>query len=208
MACEYCAEAIALEQPCMEFMCRHKVHTECALREMVAHEPLHNRCPSCREFIIPRQLMEEAEAVHGDDGQREVIRYFWDHEPDFKAGLVSLRDSRVSAQRAATLLGRKEKELKAKLEEDVAPLVAQIQEKVAATKAAHKTLPEKKEADMLSRKYMTKLTHFTKRWGVRMWRIQNALQDVAAIRSLVGNMYGIYRRRRYRSDRAFNISID
>lgn len=208
MACEYCAETIALEQPCMEFMCRHKVHTECALREMAAHDPLHIRCPSCREFIVPRQLMEDAAAIHGDEGQREVIRYFWDHEPQFKAGLVSLRESRTAAQKAATLLGRKEKELKAKLEEDVAPLVAQIQEKVAATKAAHKTLPERKEADTLSRRYMTKLTQFTNRWGVRMWRIQNALQDVAAIRSLVGNMYGIYRRRRYRSERAFNISIE
>lgn len=208
MACEYCAEAIALEQPCMEYMCRHKVHTECALREMAANDPLHIRCPSCREFIVPRQMMEEAQAVHGDEGHREVIRYFWENEPNFKAGLVSLRDSRTGAQKAAAFLGRKEKELKAKLEEDVAPLVAQIQEKVAATKAAHKALPERKEADAQSRKYMMKLTHFTKRWGVRMWQIQNALRDVAAIRSLVGNMYGIYRRRRYRSERAFNVSID
>jgi hypothetical protein len=163
------------------------------------------RCSNCREYIVPRQMMDDAEAVHGQDAHDEAVRYFWESDPHFKAGLVSLRESRTEAQKAAATLGRKEKELKSKLDEDVAPLVAQIEQKVVATKAAYKALPEKKEADKLSRLYSTMLTRFTNRWGVRFWRIRHALRDVAAIRSFVPT-YGIYRRRR--SQRLFNIVIE
>ncbi len=207
MACEYCTEPIALDQPCTEFLCRHKVHSECFFRQTAQEDILNLRCGACRAHIVSRQMMEEAEAVHGQDAQDEAVRYFWESDPAFKSGLESLRDARVAAQKAATTLGRKEKELKAKLEVEVAPLVAQIEQKVAATKAAHKVLSEKKDADKMSRLYTTKLTHFTKRWGVRMWRIRNALRDVAAIRSLVP-IYGVYGRRRFRSQRLFNIVLE
>lgn len=192
----------------MELLCRHKVHTDCALREMAAHDALNLRCPSCRDFVVPRQIMEETEAVHGEEGQREVIRYFWDHEPNFKAGLEGIRDARVAAQRANVILGRKERELANTLETETAPLVAQIHSKVAATKAAWKALPEKKEVDRLSRVYVTKNTHFGNRWGARMWRIRDALGDVAAARSLIGNLYTMFRRTRSRSLRLFNIYIE
>ncbi len=216
MACELCTEAIALDQPCMELLCRHKVHTECVLRQTTQEDILGMRCSACREYIVPRQMMDEAEAVLGQDAQDEAVRYFWESDPQFKAGLIKLRESRTEAQKAAATLGRKEKELKAKLEGEVAPLVAQIEEKVAATKTAHKALPEKKEADKLTRIYTTMMTRFTNRWGVRFWRIRHALRDVAAIRSLVPvaairslvPIYGMYRRRRFRSQRLFNIVIE
>ncbi len=207
MACEYCAEAIALEQPCMELLCRHKVHTECALREATANDILGMRCPSCRDFVVPRQMMDEAEAIHGEEGQAEVVKYMWEHDPQFKAGLQSLHEARLAARKATIAVGKKTKEMEAKLKTDIEPFVAEIKAKVRATKAAHKALPEQKELVKLARTYYTKQTNFVARWGVGMWRIRSALRDVAAARTLIGDYFAVRALRTSRG-RQFNVRIE
>ena len=96
----------------------------------------------------------------------------------------------------------------ATLETETAPFVAQIRAKINTTKAAWKALPEKKEAERLSRAAVAKLTQFVNRWGARMWRIRDALRDVAAARVLIGSPFAGWRRTRSRRNRLFNITIE
>jgi hypothetical protein len=185
MACEYCTEPIAMDQPCSELLCHHKVHTECMLRQAVTEDIVNLRCPNCRDWLTPRQLVDEAEAVHGQEGQREVIRYFWEHEPQFKAGLEGIREARTAYARTEATLRKKMKEMAASLMTEVDPLVAQIREKVRAAKAAFKVLPETKEAAKGYKSYFNKGQTFRRRWGVSTWTVRAALQDIAAARTLL-----------------------
>ncbi len=207
MACEYCTEPIAMDQPCSELMCHHKVHTECLLRRAVTEDILNLHCPNCRDWLTPRNIIDEEEAVHGQEGQHEVIRYMWEHEPQFKASLEGLREARTKFTKAEMALRKKAKEMVANLKADVEPLVTQVREKVRAAKAAFKAIPEHKEAAKVTKSQHLKTLAFRRRWGVGLWTVRNALQDVAAARTLVNGVYGTGYGRRLFLERNFNVRI-
>lgn len=207
MACEFCTEPIALDQPCTELMCRHKVHTECILRQSAAHDILNLRCAACREFVVPRQIMEEAEAVHGEEGQREVIRFFWENEPQFKTGLEAMRNARTVARLAQNAATKKAKEISGTMKTEVEPLVAQIRDKVRAAKATFKALPEQKEAAKAAKSVQMKMVAFRRRWGIGMWAVRSALRDIAAARVVIDGAYGAAIGRRMYAERQFNVNI-
>lgn len=205
MACEFCTEAIALDQPCSELLCRHKVHTECLLRQATRQDIADIQCPNCRDHVVPAQFLEEAEAVNGQEGSAEVVRFFWEHEPEFKAGLERLHESFLACKQKQLALSKKLKEKGKKLTEDIQPLVAQIRQKVRATKAAYRALPEQKESSKAMKSFHLKNIAFVQRWGVRRWQVANALRDVAAARTI---MSGLDSLRSYNtSPHNFNVRI-
>ncbi len=207
MACEFCTEPIALDQPCMELLCHHKVHTECALRQAAAEDILTLRCPNCREHLVPRAMMDEVEAVHGQGGYNEVINYFWTSEPQFKTALEGIRDTKVALRRCQTGVIKKIKAMNANLEAEVEPLVEQIREKVRAVKATFKALPEAKEESKLTKSFRMKSDTFFRRWGVRTWQIARALGNDASARAILGSINTrVYNYRTH--PRQFNVRIE
>lgn len=207
MACEYCTEPIVMDQPCSELLCHHKVHTECMLRQAATVDILDMRCAACREWIVPRQIVDEAEAVHGQEGQDEVVRYMWEHEPQFKASLEGLREARTKFTKAEMALRKKTKEMVANLKVEVEPLVSQVREKVRTAKAAFKAIPEHKEATKTAKSQHLKTLAFRRRWGVGLWQVRSALQDIAAARTLVNGVYGNGYGRQSYMERNFNVRI-
>lgn len=205
MACEFCAEAIALDQPCAELLCTHKVHTECLLRQATRQDIADIQCPNCRDHVVPAQFLEEAEAVNGQEGSAEVVRFFWEHEPEFKSGLEGLRENFAVYKKKHLALAKKMKEMGKKLTEDIQPLVDQIRQKVRAAKTAFRALPEQKEVTKAVKSYQLKNMAFIQRWGVRRWEILSALRDVASARTVVSGLDSLHA---YRTNpRQFNVRI-
>lgn len=207
MACEFCTEVIALDQPCCELLCRHKVHTECFIRNAVLEDTCHMRCPNCREFVTPRQMIQDAEAVNGQEGQNDAIRYFWEHEPHFKAGLEALRDAQLNAKRAGAALAKKGKDIYVKLEAEIEPFVGQIKQKISAAKGEFKALPEQKEMARAEKSYNLKSAAFYRRWDVRRWQIAQALHEHAGARTLVTGLTTWIGYRRRIGVHQFNVRI-
>jgi hypothetical protein len=205
MACEFCTEAIALDQPATEFLCNHKVHTECLLKQVVSIELANCRCPNCREFIVPREILEEAAAMNSQEGHDQAIRYMWEQEPEFKTGLQSLREARLAVNRAKAAVGKKIKELKAKQTEEIAHFMECIRVRVRQTKQQFKALTETKALSKANSAYNTKSWAFENRWGVGPYQIRHALRDVAAARTLVDVVR--YFRRRQTANHPFDVRI-
>ena len=137
---------MALDQPTCTLLCSHTVHTECVFRQFCIHDNFQvTRCPSCDNRIITQALVDEADAVHGNEGRTEIIQYMWHNEPQFKTGLEGLKQA--VTQKAATYkaLKKKEKEMVKNLEEAVEPFLDNIREKVKAAKLQYKASPEYKD---------------------------------------------------------------
>jgi hypothetical protein len=146
------------------------------------------RCPNCRDHVMPAQFLQEAEAVNGQEGSAEVVRFFWEHEPDFKAGLERVRESFLAYKQKHLALAKKMKEMGKKLTDEIQPLVDQIRQKVRAAKTAFRALPEQKEETKAVKSYQLKNMAFFQRWGVRRWQVANALRGVAAARTIISGL--------------------
>jgi len=204
MACEICIAPMALDEPTCTLLCNHTVHTECILRQLIIHEMVGIRCPSCNANVMNDTLTAEGHAVHGNDARNEIIQYMWHHEPQFKTGLEVLKQAQL--QKAATYkaLKKKEKEMVRNLEDLVEPFLGTIREKVKEAKVEYKESAEYKEHAKADKSHSFKWHAFRNKWDIGAYSIRMALRTIAAARSLMPTNVYMHRRR---GDSVFNVVV-
>jgi hypothetical protein len=184
----------------------HKTHTECAIRQMLhIDDGPYIRCPTCEASLVSETLAEEANNFYNEEARHEVIRTMWESEPDFKEDLIKVRQARTTYTRAHAEAGKKGKELLAKLQEEMEPILDVLRQRVRAAKQAFASSDESKADARALSSLRTKQTRVYKKWGVSWWSVRNALRGIAAARGIVGLPHYFYGRSR--TARMFDITV-
>lgn len=202
--CNFCADPYD-DRPLTTLLCSHSSHTECCLRAMTMTDPLNLRCRTCQEWVIPRDMIDDADAVHGEAAQAEIGRYLWAQEPAFRETLertfTAYKDIKRTRQAAARWL----KVTTAAAKTDLADHIAAIETRVAANKAAYKASAERKEVLRAEAVYLRQLKTLRQRWGTSLWQLRSALREVPEAMRLIPDHF--WSRRRRVDPTALNIVI-
>ena len=205
--CGLCAEEFAADQAMTTLLCQHEFHTECILREAVRNEILGLRCHVCSERIIPNDMLRDVN--DDEDGTNDIVSYFWDNEPAFKADVFKFKTLQKKQTASAKILKEKVAIIKEKLDTEIQPLLAPIEAKVAEAKAAFKALPELKVArrDISARQNHNK--SFREKWELSFYSVRRILADKPDFKGF-GNargFFGWFRMRRFTNPSQFDIVV-
>ena len=202
--CNFCGEPFG-DRPLTTLLCSHPFHTECCIRAMTMTDPLNLRCRTCQEWVIPRDMMDEAEAVHGEAAQAEICRYMWTHEPNFRQTLERTFTAYKDIQRTRQAAARWLKVTTAAAKTDLADHIAAIETRVAADKAAYKASAERKGVLRAESAYLRQQKTLRQQWGTSLWQLRRALQEVPEAMRLIPDRF--WSRRRRVEPTALNIVI-
>ena len=150
------------------------------------------RCINCNEFVVPRELMEEFEAINGQGPQREVVTQMWTENENFRKDLIDIQKQGRVLDKQKKILDKQIKEIKTDYKEKTAPYIEMLRTIVKDTQKKIRSLNEYKEKTKVENKYLKMLKNTLTKWGIRMYVLRGALEGVEGAAKYIPKLY--YRR--------------
>ena len=202
MTCTLCHEDFTEADATIRLLCDCRLHTLCFFRQALQIQHFGDiRCNTCNTHIVPNELLNELEVVHGQEGGNLVIQQMWEL-PEFRDDLKSLKKQSVLVGKAMTAADKKHKEIATDLKEETEPYVTVLKVMVKAAKKKLVDSPENKELNRLRTSYQIRFGKFFRKWGVQNYSLRRALRGIRAAAPLIP----VYHYRR-RGEVKFNIWI-
>jgi len=186
MNCGLCLNPMAQDDKKIQFLCECEFHTICFFRRSITIEYIQDvRCSNCNERVVPREIVEEFQAIHGNEGRHEIIQQMWAENEEFRNDLCNAQKQMVIRNKIHAKLKNKVKEIYTEFKKKTSIYIDMLKTFVTNATKNVKSLVEYKETTKMTNKYIRMIQNIRRKWGVNTYDMIRALENNNETRLIV-----------------------